>query len=249
MNEEKRNAAYPLFALPECFRLAESIRDLGGARSTVSKSLLAQHLKVSESSLSQRIGAAKAFKLVEGHGSYSLSDSAKRYFYPTSESQKTEAASEILSSPVAFQVIIHKFSGEKLPKPEIIANIMHREAGVPISWKDRAASFFIKSAELLNVIDTDGFLRYGSIAESRNGAQVSLEQAAQADPSTATVPGAEQVARTARKIEPSSPRHSQWVFPFGGTYIRLETPEKMTKELWDKLNAYVQILKPAEESK
>lgn len=253
MNEEKRDAVYPLFALPECVRLAEAIRDLGGARSTVSKSLLAQHLKVPEASLSQRIGAAKAFKLVEGHGSYSLSDAAKRYFYPTSESQKAAAALEMLSSPLAFQAIIQKFNGDKLPKLEIVANIMHREAGVPISWKDRAASFFIKSAEFLNVIDDTGFVRYGSEVKGENATQANVEQTEKSEMSPSEASGSNessgQVTRFPRKVEPAPAGYSQWVFPFGGTYIRLETPEKMTKELWDKLDAYVQILKPVDESK
>jgi hypothetical protein len=253
MNEEKREAVYPLFALPECLRLAEAIRDLGGARGTVSKSLLAQHLKVPEASLSQRIGAAKAFKLVEGHASYFLSDTAKRYFYPASESQNGEAALEMLSSPRAFKVIIQKFNGDKLPKSDIIANIMHREAGVPVSWKTRAASFFIRSAQFLGAIDGSGFLRYGSAVKNGCPTQANAGQTETSESGSPEAQGgtgsAEQMIRFPRKVEPAPPGRSQWVFPFGGTYIRLETPEKMTKELWDKLQAYVQILKPAEEPK
>jgi len=247
MNEVKHDTVYPLFALPECFRVAEAVRDLGGARSPVRKSSLAQHLKFPESSpsFSQRLGAAKAFKLIEGHGSYSLSDAAKRYFYPISESQKAEAGLEILSSPLAFQSIIRRFSGDKLPTSEIIANIVHREAGVPLSWKDRTASFFRKSAEFLGVVDAEGFLRYGN----ENAVSESKEQSIKTQPAMSDNGTAQQIIRTPRKVESPPPGYSQWVFPFGGSYIRLETPEALTKELWDKLNAYVQILKPSDETK
>ena len=123
-NSEKKGSAYPLFALPECLRIAEAVRDLGGGRDGVPRSVLAQHLRMQESSssFSQRMGAARAFKLVEGHGTYSLTDVARRYFYPTAENQKTLAALEMLATPLSFSLLLRRekspLSGIALHLPE-----------------------------------------------------------------------------------------------------------------------------------
>src|SRR5262245_57901142 len=112
----KRESTYPVFALPEAMRIAEAVKQLGGARNPVQRSLLAKHFQLSESSPSffQRVGAAKSFGLIEGHGAYELTERAKRYFYPTNESDKSSAALEALTAPKAFATIVERFDGEEL---------------------------------------------------------------------------------------------------------------------------------------
>jgi hypothetical protein len=160
-NEVKTEASYPLYDLAEAVKVAEAVRDLGGGNSPVSKSLLAQHLEYAESgpSFFQRVGATKAFGLIDGRGSYSLTDLAKQYFYPTVENGKEDAAVKTLTFPRAFSILVQKFDGGKLPSIEMIGNIIHSEAGIPVSKKNAIAGIFLRSVQSVGAIDSGGFLR------------------------------------------------------------------------------------------
>lgn len=157
----KTEAAYPLYDFAEAVKVAEAVRDLGGNNAPVSKSLLAQHLKYAESgpSFFQRIGAAKAFGIIEGRGSYSLTSLAKQYFYPTVENGKESAAVQSLTFPKAFSILVQKFDGGKLPSIEMLGNIIHSEADIPVSKKNTLAGIFIRSVQSIGAIDSGGFLR------------------------------------------------------------------------------------------
>jgi hypothetical protein len=171
-DNRNREVAYPLYDLAEAFKVAEAVRDLGGGNAPVSKSLLAQQLKYAETgpSFFQRVAAAKSFGLIDGWGSYSLTDQAKQYFYPTAENGKESAAVAILTFPNAFAVLVQKFDGGKLPANEMIGNIIHKEAAIPVSKKDVVASCFVRSAQFLKVIDASGFLRCKAFVASGNRA-------------------------------------------------------------------------------
>jgi hypothetical protein len=160
-NEVKTEASYPLYDLSEAVKIAEAVRDLGGGNAPVSKSLLAQHLKYAESgpSFFQRVTATKAFGLIEGRGSYSLTDLAKQYFYPTVENGKESAAVKSLTFPKAFALLVQKFDGGKLPAIEMIGNIIHAEADIPVSKKSILAGLFLRSVQSIGAIDSGGFLR------------------------------------------------------------------------------------------
>jgi hypothetical protein len=164
-NDAKENkssdAAYPLYDLSEAVKVAEAVRDLGGDRTPVSRSLLAQHLKYAENgpSFFQRVSAAKSFGLLSGRGEYELTDTAKRYFFPTTDTERAAAAVEILSLPSAFKILVQRFDGGKLPANNMLGNIIQKEAKIPISKKDTVASCFVRSAQFLGVIDANGFLR------------------------------------------------------------------------------------------
>lgn len=159
--EAKTEASYPLYDLSEAVRIAQAVRDLGGANGPVSKSLLAQHLKYAENgpSFFQRVTSAKAFGLIEGRGSYSITALAKQYFFPTDENGKESAAVKSLSFPKAFALLVQKFDGGKLPSIEMIGNIIHSEADIPISKKSILAGLFLRSVHFIGAIDTGGFLR------------------------------------------------------------------------------------------
>ena len=160
-NEVKTEASYPLYDLSEAVKIAEAVCDLGGGNSPVAKSLLAQHLQYAENgpSFFQRVTASKAFGLIEGRGSYSLTDLAKQYFYPTVENGKEVAALKALSFPRAFSILVQKFDGGKLPAIETLGNIVHTEAGIPVSKKNTLAGLFLRSVQFIGAIDSGGFLR------------------------------------------------------------------------------------------
>src|ERR1017187_1747125 len=166
-DDEKRGAAsYPYSSLASALKISDAVKNLGGARVMVQKSVLASHLKDSEKSAAfqQRLGAAKAFGLIEGgRKGYALSEAAQRYYFPTSETEKSFALLEILSVPEAFKQLISRFDGSKFPGREIIGNILHRELRVPDSWKERVSASFENSARLAGVLDENDFLRYRAI--------------------------------------------------------------------------------------
>ncbi len=239
----KKEVTYPVFALEACVRFSTAVKDLGGSRTPVAKSVLAKHVGLAESTPSffQKISASKCFGIIDGWGSYVLTEQGRRYFYPTDDAAKTDAGMYFLTKPAAFSILINRFDGEKLPSVAMLGNILHQEAGIAESWKDRLASIFVRSAQFLGIIDGNGFLRYNA---SMNTQSQSISEDTLVDE-----PAATEMVRYRRRPEPPSPGHTVWAFPYEGGYIRLETPEKMPPELWRKLNAYVQILNPDEPKK
>jgi hypothetical protein len=161
-SDEKRQAIlYPYTSLVPSLKIADAVKELGGARTSVSKSSLAAHFRESEKSASflQRVASAKAFGIISGRSDYSLTEAAKRYYFPTSDSDKSNALLEFLAAPSSFAEVIRRYDGDKLPSREILANVFQRDLKVPESWKERAAAYFENSAQFIGVIDENRFLR------------------------------------------------------------------------------------------
>jgi hypothetical protein len=167
-NQERDVSAYPYAPLGSALRIAEAVKECGGARNEVSKGVLAHHLGETEKApgFGQRISAARSFGLIVGRSDYTLTDIAKRIFFPINETDKSHAMLAALASPPTFGKIIARFDGDKLPKKEIVANVLHREYGLPESWKDRVATFFINSVQAVGAIDQQGILRYSVTLKS-----------------------------------------------------------------------------------
>jgi len=230
-------AKFPLLSLQNALQVAEAVRDAGGANTDVPKSIIASHLGSSENSgaFLQRLGSAKSFGLIEGRGSYRLTEEAKRYFYPASEDDRRRAQLAFLASPPVFNEIIKRFDGDKLPAPTMLANILHREYGVSSSWKDRVASSFVKAAQVVGAVDGQNYLRYGA---SLHNVESPLPQSNFTD--------ARASAADAARSRPSTvPGGNSWLFQQEGQFVRVESSAELSPALWQKLNAYVQVLKPA----
>jgi hypothetical protein len=241
--QENKNsdAAYPLYDLAEAIKVAEAVRDLGGDRAAVSKSLLAQHLKYAETgpSFFQRLSAAKSFGIISGRGEYELTEQAKRYFFPTTDTEKATAAVSILSSPSAFKILVQRFDGGKLPANTMIGNIIQKEAKIPVSKKDTVASCFVRSAQFLGVIDAGGFLRcraFVAIGNAENKREVPQQQ------------NAEQPVPAKRATGNVNAATKVWTFNDGDEVLLVETPKSLTTKQWEILNQYVQWIKPEEKS-
>src|SRR5438552_704505 len=140
---------YPLVALQNALGVAEAVADAGGLNADVPKSVIASQLGSSDTSgaFLQRLGSARSFGLIEGRGSYRLTDQAKRYFYPANDRERQRAQLVFLASPTVFNEIIKRFDGSRLPASSMLANILHREFAVSDSWKERVAASFIKAAQ------------------------------------------------------------------------------------------------------
>jgi hypothetical protein len=242
--ESSLAGAYPYFPLTLAIKISDAVQELGGGRSEVQKSVLASHLSETEKSATflQRITTAKCFGLIEGRGAYTLSELAKRYYFPTSDGDKPAALLEILATPLAFKSLISRFDGSKLPTREILANILHRECGVANSWKERVASMFLNSVQFVGAVDSNGFLRYGA---AKHGAPQ-----APLDPPSIAVVGGVPTPKKQQSSGPAGPTDEMcvWSYTLKGKSVRLETPVELSQALWDKLSAYVQqVIKPSKE--
>lgn len=241
-DKNRKEAAYPYYDLESCIKFSSHIKALGGSKSGIKKSQLAQQVGLAESTPSffQRLSACKTFGIVEGWGEYSLTESGRKYFYPQSENDVKASLLKMFCTPPAFDFIIKRFDGEKLPTSNIMGNIFHQELGIPDSWKDRVAQIFTRSAYFAGIIDSGSFLRYDSNMHT-SSAPVSDIQLVQA-PSLAKDPL--NIPIDLIPIEEVPAGVNAWTYSSKGSQIKVQTPEIITMELWNKLNAYVQILKP-----
>jgi hypothetical protein len=238
-DDTKRDTAFPVYTIDEALKVATAVNELGGARTAVAKSMIAKHMKYAQSgpSFFQRLSAAKSFGMIRGWGDYGLTDSAKRFFYPTSDIEKKNAGMEFLRTPVPFARIISRFEGSKLPPNEMIGNIMHNEAGVPPSWKDRAASIFLRSANFIGAIDASGVLKTQVTAESQLRDAVVEIQKHPLDPPAPVI-------KEYPPLRVQRPDVRVWEIKDGDNVLRIETPKQLSYELWQLLDNYVQYLKP-----
>lgn len=248
----KKEAAYPLYAVDEALKIAEAVKVMGGSRAPVSKALLAKHLKYAETgpSFVQRIAAAKSYGMIDGWGSYTLTEDSKRYFYPTTEDDKLRASLSFLSIPPPFNLLIKRFDGSMLPSNEMIGNVLHQEAGIPESWKGKLASMFVRSAQFIGILDSQGILRHEAAVQTAltTPPEPEGDERKREPQFNTSAPASVEGRRQVEAAAPAAPGHTLWTFRYKGSHIRLETPEDMPKELWEKLNAYVQqVLKPIEE--
>lgn len=238
----QKGPKYPYYPMSSALRIAEAVKDLGGARTPITKSLLAKHLKEEESStaFSQQLTSAKIFGVIEGFGSYVLTEIAKHLYFPTSESDKANAMIDIFMAPPAYQELIKRFDGNRIPTKDILGNIMHRELNVPESWKDRSAALFLNSAQYVGVTDSDGILRVNANrhevahAEDRTDAEVlpaRRDSAVDQSPPKTSAPEVRGVV--VGKVH--------WRFKS----IEVLTPEDLDHVLWEKLEGYVKLLEPA----
>lgn len=277
-NGAAKRGAYPYYPLERAMKVAEAVKDLGGARAEVQKSMLAHQLKINESSAAfqQLIGAAKSFGLLEGRGTYTLSELANEFFFPTEEHQPRRAILRAVRMPIVFEKLIDRFDGSRLPSPTLLTNLlMQPEFGIPESWASRVSSLFATALRFAGAVDTDGFVRYDSTMRSvRSGSSIQMPhrpppRRQPMGPSGPTGPHPSAPSGPTGPTGPSSPtgfdssqynefvagqqqnqepqeNKSVWVFSSHGKTVRVETSADLPLELWKKLEQYVAVLKPAD---
>jgi len=242
--EKSDSASYPYMALPSSLELAEAVKDLGGARTNVQRSILAHHLKIEEKSqtLTFKIASARCYGLIEGRSSFLLTEKAKHYFFPTNEKEKTQALLDFFCSPVAFSGLAKRFDGNKLPTSQMIGNILHRDLHVPDSWKDRVATYFVRSAQHIGILDDQGYLRCAAAEHSEISDPNKKIGGIDPDVERGNLEKDEKFpAKMVRYRRESNP--NIWSFCYKEQSVKVETPVDLPKPLWESLNAYVQLLK------
>jgi hypothetical protein len=260
LNDEEKRANYPYLPLSTALVVAKGVKELGGGKSPVSKSLLASSLGDDERSqmLVFKLASAKAFGLIVGRSDFVLSEIANKYFYPTDDKCRSHALLDMLERPKAFAQLVHRFDGSRLPEPEMLANILHQDSKVPESWAQRVGRCFVQSAIVALAIDSQGFLRVQAIRDNQLAKSVPTVET---DRMNLTDTGSSATKATEVSSEAQNPvidavnrtagppafviAKSVWAFAHKTGQIRVETPENISPELWEKLNAYVQVLKPS----
>ena len=236
---------YPYHPLELCIPIAETVKRIGNGRSDVSNSKLASSLGVSEQSadFAQKIASSKTFGLIHGKSTFLLTETAREFFFPTenAEISKKKSLLRFFDSPGAYHALIERYDGTIPPSMEIMGNVLHKEFGIPESWRLRVAAQFLRSAMTAGVMGNDGYLRFKATSQQMGIA------ASNASPKKMDAP--QVVGDLELPKNPPEDRLQQdgiivWTYPCAGKFLRVETPEKMTQEIWEKLNKYIQILQP-----
>jgi hypothetical protein len=206
-------------------------------------------MKVAEASedFISKLASTKLFGMIDGRGEFLLTERARTYFFPSSDSAKRAAFISFLEQPQAFAVLLKTFDGSELPEQKYIANELHQKYGLPELWSVRVANFFIRSAETVGVLDGT-FLRYNAAMQSIPAASTSdpsPESSAPLPQSYSPVSFAERLAASAATRAPDEENPvAVWTYPCAGTTVRVETPENLSPAVWERLNRYIQVLKP-----
>jgi hypothetical protein len=238
--------SYPYHPLSLCIDLAKGVREIGNGKQEVSRRLLASHLKINENSadLSQKIASTKTYGLIDGRGTFKLTELSTGFFFPTRdpEREKRIALLQAAAQPGAFAALLERFDGSKPPAQELIGNVLSQQMGIPESWKMRVATFFVKSMEAAGALGPDGFLRHGAELE-----KAKLDSGKGSPPSVSPQP----IGQNSSEIKPLLvPPISElagvtvWQYPFKGKTFRIETPEELPREIWEKLSRYLNVIEP-----
>lgn len=242
-DDERSGGNYPYYPLAICLPIADAVKSLGGGKTPVSKSLLASFLKEDERSqtIAFKLASAKSFGLIEGRTNFSLTEIAKRYYFPTDESDRQNALLDFLAYPPAFQKLIERFDGSRLPPADILGNILHRELGVPQSWKDRVAGFFIRTAQGVAAIDEQGHLRIKASREGRvaNNVPAAVPEVSAPQP---------ELIRRKRVADQLNADSKTWSLTEDNRTVFIEHPRDISMQEWEGLNQYVLRIKPKDKA-
>jgi hypothetical protein len=239
--------SYPMYDLsPSCIEVGQIVANHGGAKAGVHRSQIAAglHLEEDSSTFSPKLSSARSFGIITGRGEYMLTESGRKLYEPHSETDRRIALLNFLASPLAFSKFIEKYDGSKIPTGTFLANIF-QQLGVGKSWAPRVATIFTKAAELAGALDSQGFLRYTASVKNTGMAAsmpTPMETSAPSKPNDV----ATTITNDAQNFQPSKPHTGAnvWVFNASGMWVKVETSQDISLELWDRLNKYVQIIKP-----
>ena len=235
---------FPVISFENALEVARAVSEAGGTRTDVGRSVIASRLGSSQKSGSfiQRLASARSYGMIEGRGAFHLTENAKRYFFPTTDADRQVAEMAFLNTPAVFAQLIKRFDGNRMPSQDMLANVLHRDIGVADEWKGRVAALFVRASAAVGVIDSQGFLRFDANQRTADSARgnSSAEHPSWPGPSPDAGP-----ARGRLIHHGLAPGVNTWVFSLGGETVRVETSDNLSWPLWQKLNSYVQVLKPS----
>jgi hypothetical protein len=241
--------SYPYHPLAACLEIAKGVREIGNGKQDVSRSLLASHLGVDEKSgdFAQKLASTKCYGLIDGRTEFKLTELSRGIFLPTEDPdrQRRLALLQACRGPGAFAVLIDRYDGSKLPSPELLGNVLSQELGIPESWKVRIVTYFIKSMQLSGALNQDGFLRHkAELQKLGSGSSGHIQEREH----VRSQDDERRVDERRKPLDPAEDDNQEgvvvWKYPFKGRTLRIETPEDMTPEIWNKLKRYIDVLNP-----
>ena len=241
--------SYPYHPLNLCFEMAKAVAEIGNGKQPVSKSLLASHMKADEQATDflQKITSSKCYGLIGGRGDFTLTDISRALFFPTEdpERQKKVALLEAVKNPGAFSALLDRYDGSKLPALELIGNVISQHMGIAESWKMRVAAFFTRSLEYAGAVSAEGHLRYKAEVEKvRNGHSFVSPPPTNHQDSPPAVRQELPPSPPVRDVIPNKEGLEVWTYRVNGEPFRIEYPENMTRETWEKINRFLHALEP-----
>lgn len=228
-----QDSAYPMYAFDDAILVSKAVFDLGGARVPIKKEALARQMNYAPTgpSFVHRIAAAKCFGIIRGRGEYTLTEIGKQYFLPKSETDKSNAAVQIVSTPKPFALIFERFRGMKVPDNEILANVIHDESNVPRTWASKVVNLILRSARSAGMINVDGVLLPDRInPEQKEKSQPPSPQAPISDPAEPD------------PITPAPPGTKRHVVPLPkGREIIITAPEDMNRKEIERVQRWMEV--------
>ena len=110
----------------------------------------------------RRIVGAKLFGLLDTTQGVNLTKLALDYFKPTDEQAKAAALATAMKNVVAYQKILERYSGKRLPQVDILANLIEREFNLVSDAAKVCGGVFLTSAQRAALVRGDGTLSTGT---------------------------------------------------------------------------------------
>jgi len=129
----------------------------------------------------RRIVAAKLFGLLDTTQGVNLTKLALDYFKPTDDESKAAALATGMKNVVAYQKILERYSGKRLPQVDILANLIEREFNLASDAAKVCGNVFVNSAQRAGLVRGDGTL--STAIPERLSAPPGAERATQGAPS------------------------------------------------------------------
>lgn len=111
----------------------------------------------------RRIVAAKLFGLLDTAQGINLTRLALDYFKPIDEQGKRQALMSAVKNVLAYQTIIDRFTGKRLPPLDILRNSIERDFDLARETANSCADVFVRSVKTAGLVAPDGTL--GAVAE------------------------------------------------------------------------------------
>lgn len=104
---------------------------------------------------SASLSSARQFGLLEKTSSgYTLTELARALLHPINPASVPALLRRALLSSPLYADLALRFSGRKVPEPEVLANLLYHHHGLTASAKSSAASAFLTSARFAGALDS-----------------------------------------------------------------------------------------------
>ncbi len=212
----------PLSEALEFVRLIESRRLDGLPAESLALGL--GHRNIRTQSFSAPLSAARQFGLLDLTDSgYTLTTLARSLLHPPDESAIPSLRRRALLCPPLYSDLAARFSGRKVPEPEVLANLLYHNHGLTASAKTSAAESFLASARFADALDSSGTFLSETPSVAPSGPVKTPEP---------TPPPSKKPA-SPRKRSPVRLDLALWDSDEGKT-LRLRAPESISKSSFER---------------